>query len=43
MEELPKKDLPILAKIETQGDLGRESWFEVVWYNNHSLDSGKDK
>ena len=39
----PKKDLPVLAKIEKRGsDHGEswlEAWFEVVWYNNNFLNS----
>lgn len=34
--ELPKESEPVLAEISAQGDLGRSSWFEVVYYDEES-------
>lgn len=36
MSEYPKELRPVLAAIETNGDLGPESWSEVVFYDDEN-------
>ena len=35
-DKIPEEAEPVLAKIEVQGDLGKESWSEVVYHNGTS-------
>lgn len=35
----PKFLDPVLAQIETQGDLGKSTWYEVVYHNENGWKS----